>query len=97
LLTNHYHLIVEAAQPDLSSGMQRLNGRYVQLFNQRHGRDGNLFKGRYSVYVIDSESRLEASCLYVLENPVRAGLCETPSDWPWSGCHSLETLSGTGT
>jgi putative transposase len=88
-MTNHYHLIVEAEQPDLSRGMQRLNGRYAQLFNQRHGRDGHLFRGRYSAYVIDRESRLENSCRYVLENPVRAGLCKQPSDWPWSGCPAL--------
>ena len=97
LMTNHYHLIVEAEQPGLSRGMQRLNGRYAQLFNQRHDRDGHLFRGRYSVFVIDSESRFEASCRYVLENPVRAGLCQTASDWPWSGCPSLEAASGTGT
>jgi putative transposase len=97
LMSNHYHLIVEAEQPHLSRGMQRLNGRYAQLFNQRHDRDGHLFRGRYSVFVIDSESQFEASCRYVLDNPVRAGLCKTASDWPWSGCPSLEAVSGTGT
>ncbi len=95
LMTNHYHLIVEAERPDLSRGMHRLNGRYAQLFNRRHGRDGHLFRGRYSVYVIDCETRLEASCRYVIENPVRAGLSQTASDWPWSGCPSLGTVSGT--
>jgi putative transposase len=73
----------------LSRGMQVLNGRYAQLFNQRHDRDGHLFRARYSVYVIDDEAGLEASCIYVLENPVRAGLCEKPSEWPWSGCPAL--------
>ena len=96
LMTNHYHLIVEAEQPDLSRGMHRLNGRYARLFNHRHGRDGHLFRGRYSVFVIDSQRRLEASCLYVLDNPVRAGLCNTASDWPWSGRPGLEAASGTG-
>jgi hypothetical protein len=47
-----------------------------------------LFKGRYSVFVIERDSHFEASCRYVLENPVRVGLCESPSDWPWSGCLS---------
>jgi hypothetical protein len=51
--------------------------------------DGHLFRNRYSVFVIESDSQLEASCLYVLENPVRAGLCETASEWPWSGCPAL--------
>lgn len=89
LMTTHYHLIVETERSRLSRGMQVLNGRYAQLFNERHDRDGHLFRARYSVYVVDDEAGLEASCLYVLENPVRAGLCEKPSEWPWSGCPAL--------
>jgi len=89
LMTTHYHLIVETERWRLSRGMQVLNGRYAQLFNQRHDRDGHLFRARYSVYVIGDEAGLEASCLYVLENPVRAGLCNNPSDWPWSGLSAL--------
>ena len=69
--------------------MRRLNGGYAQTFNERHDRRGHLFGGRYSVYVIDREEHLAASCLYVLENPVRAGLSEKPGDWPWSGCPAL--------
>ena len=89
LMTNHYHLIVETEQQELSLGMRVVNGRYAQLFNRRHDRDGHLFKGRYSVFVIEGDSHFEASCRYVLENPVRAGLCESPSDWRWSGCPAL--------
>ena len=82
LMTTHYHLIVETDPPKLSSGMRRLNGAYAQQFNERHDRRGHVFGGRYSVYVINRDEHFEASCLYVLENPVRAGLCETPGDWP---------------
>jgi hypothetical protein len=45
-----------------------------------------VLNGRYAQLF---NRRLEASCLYVLENPVRAGLCETASEWPWSGCPAL--------
>jgi REP element-mobilizing transposase RayT len=84
LMTTHYHLILETEQQDLSLGMRRLNGGYSKSFNERHNRRGHLFGSRYSAFVIDSEDHLTASCLYVLENPVRAGLCERASDWPWS-------------
>jgi putative transposase len=95
-MTNHYHLIVETEHAALSLGMKTLNGRYAQLFNERHSRDGPLFKSRYSVFVIERDSHLEQSCLYVLENPVRAGLCNLPSEWPWSGLpHGA--VAGTGT
>ena len=88
-MTNHYHLIVEAEVPELSRGMRLLNGRYARIFNEWHDRHGYLFGSRYSAHVIDREEHFEASCLYVLENPVRAGLCERPSDWPWSGFPAL--------
>jgi REP element-mobilizing transposase RayT len=84
LMTTHYHLIVETENPRLSSGMQRLHSRYAMYFNRRHDRDGHLWGGRYTVYVIEDGERLEASCLYVLDNPVRAGLCAKPEDWRWS-------------
>jgi REP-associated tyrosine transposase len=84
LLTNHFHLVVEAALIDLSGGMHRLNGMYAQRFNRRHRRTGHLFGERFGVRAIDNERQLVATCAYVRANPVRAGLCEAPEAWPWS-------------
>jgi REP element-mobilizing transposase RayT len=84
LMTTHYHLIVETTRTQLSGGMERLNGSYVRRFNHRHERRGHLFSGRFAAYLIRDDRHFEAACRYVLENPVRAGLCEAPGDWPWS-------------
>jgi len=84
LLTNHFHLVVEAAPDDLSRGMHRLNGIYAQTFNRRHKRTGHLFGDRFGVRAIDSKEQLVATCHYVRANPVRAGLCDEPDAWPWS-------------
>jgi len=92
LMTTHYHAIVEAEQRHLSRGMHMLNGRYARYFNERHNRHGHLFGDRYGVYVIEEDEHLEASCHYVLDNPIRAGLCATREDWPWSAL-----VSGSGT
>jgi putative transposase len=83
LMTTHYHFVVESACSDLSAGLHRLNGRYALGFNHRHGRFGHLFAERFSSFAIESEDYLYGACNYVIENPVRAGLCETPEDWPW--------------
>jgi putative transposase len=83
LLPNHYHLIVEASRPDLSSGMQRLNGRYAQRFNERYERVGHVFQNRFKSFVIESEEHFERALAYVSANPVEAGLCECSDDWPW--------------
>src|SRR5262249_24281953 len=40
LMPNHYHLLIETPEPNLSTGMYRLNGSYAQWFNRRLGLDG---------------------------------------------------------
>ena len=84
LMPNHFHLVVESELNDLSSGMHHLNGIYAQRFNRRHERSGHLFQERFGVRAIDDETYLYGACAYVLDNPVRAGLCESADDWPWS-------------
>jgi putative transposase len=81
-MTNHYHLVVEAFRQALSDGMQRLNGMYAQSFNTKHDRWGHLFGERFSCRPID-EDDLAVVCSYVLDNPVRAGICDRLADWPW--------------
>jgi putative transposase len=84
LMPNHYHLIVETERELLSAGMHRLNFLHAQRFNRRYDRAGHLFQNRYGARVIESPEYLAAAIVYVLENPVRAGLCERASDWRWS-------------
>jgi REP element-mobilizing transposase RayT len=84
LMPNHYHLVVESLRRDLSSGLHRLNGVYAQGFNHRHARTGHLFGDRFHARTIESEEYLVAACLYVVANPVRAGLCAEAEDWPWA-------------
>jgi putative transposase len=84
LMNTHYHLVIETTRVALSNGMKRLNGRYAQSFNQRHARSGHLFGDRFWASLIESEEQLHAACLYVVYNPVRAGLCDRAEDWPWS-------------
>jgi REP element-mobilizing transposase RayT len=85
LMPNHFHLVVEAELDDLSDGMHWLNGVYAQRFNRRHKRTGHVFQGRFNVRVIADEARMLPTCEYVLDNPVRAGLCDCAEEWPWSG------------
>jgi REP element-mobilizing transposase RayT len=84
LMNTHYHVIVEAPQPRISAGMQRLNGTYARRFNRRHERRGHLFENRFVSWVVREERHLTLACCYVLNNPVRAGLCRTAENWPWS-------------
>jgi putative transposase len=84
LMNNHYHLCVETTEATLASGMRDLNGRYAQSFNRRHTRVGHLFQSRYRAIVVERSSQFLSLIRYIVRNPVRAGLCRTPADWPWS-------------
>jgi REP element-mobilizing transposase RayT len=85
LMTNHYHLLVQTKTANLSAGMHVLNGTYARAFNERHGRRGHLFGARFYSGEIDDDDGYERSCLYVVENAVRAGMCAVWTDWPWCG------------
>ena len=72
-MTNHFHLVVETPDPTLSSGMHYLNGF-----------EGHLFERRFAAAIIGDDAHLAEVLRYVAFNPVRAGLCDHPADWPWS-------------
>jgi REP element-mobilizing transposase RayT len=84
LMDNHYHLLIETPDGNLAIGMRQLNGVYTQLFNKLHGRTGHLFQGRYKSILIQKDSHLLEVCRYVVLNPVRAKMVETPEAWEWS-------------
>jgi REP element-mobilizing transposase RayT len=94
LMPNHYHLIVEASQKNLSKGMHRLNGRYAQGFNERYERVGHLFQNRFKSHVIESDEHFLRALNYVRANPVAAGLCEHITEWPWADGPYDPDLSG---
>jgi putative transposase len=84
LMDNHYHLLVETPDGNLSLGMRQLNGVYTQAFNKRRNRSGHLFQGRYKAILIQKDSHLLEACRYVVLNPIRARVIERPEDWKWS-------------
>jgi putative transposase len=89
LMPNHYHLVVETVNGELSTGMHRLNSGYAHHFNECHGLDGHLFEDRYHSVLVDSDWHLLELSRYLALNPVRAGLCGSPVEWPWSSYAAL--------
>lgn len=85
LMDNHLHLLATPQTDDgLSRMMQALGRRYVAWFNVRHQRSGTLWEGRFRAGLVEGESHLLACMRYIELNPVRAGLCTAPEQWPWS-------------
>ena len=83
-MTNHYHLLIETVEGNLSQGMRQLNGVYTQRFNRRHRQVGHLFQGRYKAILVQKEAHLLELSRYVVLNPVRAEMITSAKEWPWS-------------
>jgi putative transposase len=84
LMNNHYHLVIETPDGNLSKGMRQLNGVYSQAYNQRHGRVGHLFQGRFTAILVQKDSHFLEVCRYVVLNPVGAKMISHPRLYKWS-------------
>jgi putative transposase len=84
LMNNHYHLVIETPDGNLSKGMRQLNGVYTQAYNKRHGRVGHLFQGRFKGVLVQKDSHFLEVCRYVVLNPVRAKTITHPREFRWS-------------
>ncbi len=71
LLPDHYHLVIETGQANLSAGMRELNGSYTQRYNRRYGRHGPVMQGRFKAIVLERAAFLLPVCRHVVLNPLR--------------------------
>jgi putative transposase len=93
MMPNHYHLVVETPQPNLSKGIHYLNSTYAQRFNKRHQLVGHVFQGRFYTVLIDQDAHLLELSRYLPLNPVRSGLVLNAEDWQWSSYRALAGLA----
>lgn len=84
LMPNHYHLLIQTPDANISRGMRHLNGVYTQRYNRRHRCDGQLFRGRYKSILIDSDSYLLQVVRYIHRNPLQAEIVKHLDAYPWS-------------
>src|SRR5882724_1159736 len=93
LMNNHYHLVIETPDGNLSKGMRQLNGVYTQSFNRRHRRVGHLFQGRFKAILVERESHLLELCRYIVFNPARIKSSAKASTWAWSSYRATGGLA----
>lgn len=84
LMDNHYHLLLETTEANLSLAMRHLNGGYTSYFNRSHNRIGHLFQGRYKAILVEKESYLLELSRYIHLNPNRAKMKIKLEQYPWS-------------
>ena len=88
-MSNHYHLIIETVECNLSAGMRQLNGVYTQDTNRRHHLSGHVFQGRYKAILVERDSYLLELSRYVVLNPVRAAMVKHTRQWKWSSYQAM--------
>ena len=84
LMKNHYHLLVQTPDANLSRCMRHIDGVYTQRFNRAHHQDGQLFRGRYKSILIDADSYLLELTRYIHRNPIEAGIVKRMEQYPWT-------------
>jgi REP element-mobilizing transposase RayT len=84
LMGTHYHFLIDTPRGNLSDFMRQLNGVYSADHNRRHARVGHTFEQRFNSLVVQREKYLRRVVRYIARNPVEAGLCPSPADWPWT-------------
>lgn len=84
LMDNHVHLLIAPNGLTISEVVKRISSSYARFFNYRYHRVGHLFQDRFR-----SEACLDRDYLYTLLryihcNPVKAGICIRPDEYPYS-------------
>lgn len=88
LMTNHVHLLVTPKnRTELARFMQSVANRYVRYFNAKYHRTGTIWEGRFKSCLVDSDRYLFALYRYIEMNPIRAGIVQSTTDYPWSSYH----------
>lgn len=95
LMPNHYHLLLNTPNANLSRFMRHVNGVYTQRFNRKNGKDGPLFRGRYRALVVDADAYLLQVVRYIHLNPVKARISLKPEGFRWSSHRAFVKSKGT--
>ena len=97
MMSNHYHLLIETPEANLSRGMRQLNGEYTQAFNRKRGRCGHVFQGRFNAPLVEKETHLLEVSRYIVLNPARNKRMKTasPADFRWSSYRATAGLENT--
>jgi hypothetical protein len=84
---NHYHLLIETAQENLSKFMRQLGMNYSIYFNKKYKRVGHLWQGRFKSWFVTDEAYLYTLMLYIEQNPLKANMVKALEEYPYSSYH----------
>lgn len=89
LMDNHIHLLIHSSEDHLAPFFQSLGTRFVRWYNTKYYRSGHLFQDRYYSVPVVKEQQYLSTLTYIHCNPVKASLCQYPSEYRWSSYNAF--------
>jgi len=93
LMSNHYHLLIETHQENLSKFMRAINAQYAAYFNRKYKRVGHLWQGRFKSWFVTDEAYLYTLIKYIEYNPLKAKMIHRLSEYVYSSYNSFANSS----
>ena len=84
LMPNHIHILIKEGKEALSTVFRRIGTSFVYWYNLKYERSGHLFQDRYKSEAVEDDAYFLAALRYIHRNPVKAGLCNDPGEYPYS-------------
>ena len=91
LMDNHVHLLLAGELVNIALAFKSMGSSYVRWFNRKYDRCGALWNGRFYSGAIRDTRQLLAATAYIFNNPVAAGMVDSPEEYAWSNFNDLET------
>lgn len=89
LMGNHVHLLLREKDEPVELIFKRLGVSYVHYYNKKYELHGHLFQDRFRSEAVETEAYFLDCLRYICQNPVKAGLSRTPSEYAWLGCSGI--------
>ena len=84
LMSNHYHLLMQVKNENLSIIMQKVNSRYSMYYNHKYNRVGPLWQGRFKSWYVYDEGYLQTLIRYIEFNPIKANIAKKIGEYKWA-------------
>ncbi len=89
LMGNHYHMILSTPDANISQCMCDFQSEVARRISSYLGKPSYRFQSRYRWSIITNSTHFRAVYKYVYQNPIRAGICESVTNYPYSTFHGL--------
>ncbi len=89
VMDNHYHLLLENKQENLSAGMRQINASYAQYYNKKYKRTGHLWQGRFKSWYLFDTNYLFVLFKYLEFNPIVAQISKRVGEYHYTLMHDI--------